>query len=282
MDEKAIIGCILGTAVGDALGLPYEGIHPGRAKRLLGAPDRYRFFFGRGMISDDTEHTCMVAQSLIESDGEVDLFTRRLAKRLRWWILALPAGVGKATALSCIKLWLGAKPNKSGMRSAGNGPAMRAAIIGASIDDIPRLLCFVRAPSQITHSDRKAEYGAIAVTLAVHATKRCTNVDSGRWLDTVADSASDDGAELVELLRRAIESVDAGHSTMHFARSLTGTRSDRLYLPHRPSLHSRMAFISYELSTSRDNGHRMRRGCGYDRCHGWWHRRVKSWKGRNS
>ena len=67
MNEKAIIGCILGTAVGDALGLPYEGMSPTRAHKLLGPPVRYRFVFGRGMISDDTEHTCMVLQSLIES-----------------------------------------------------------------------------------------------------------------------------------------------------------------------------------------------------------------------
>lgn len=91
MNEKAIIGCILGTAVGDALGLPYEGIAPMRARKLLGTPDRYRFFFGRGMISDDTEHTCMVAQSLIEARDNVDLFMRRFAGRLKWWILAFYA-----------------------------------------------------------------------------------------------------------------------------------------------------------------------------------------------
>lgn len=45
MNRDAIIGCILGTAVGDALGLPYEGVSPQRARRLLGPPDRYRFFF---------------------------------------------------------------------------------------------------------------------------------------------------------------------------------------------------------------------------------------------
>lgn len=106
MDRDAIIGCIFGTAVGDALGLPYEGVSAKRAPRLLGPPDRYRFFFGRGMISDDTEHTCMVAQSLIEANGDVDLFARRFASRLRWWILALPAGVGKATARAGFKLWL--------------------------------------------------------------------------------------------------------------------------------------------------------------------------------
>jgi len=64
-NEKAIIGCILGTAVGDTLGLPYEGLSAARAQRLLGSPERHRFFLRRGMISDDTEYTCMVAQSLL-------------------------------------------------------------------------------------------------------------------------------------------------------------------------------------------------------------------------
>ncbi len=107
MSKKAIIGCLLGTAVGDALGLPYEGLSPSRAHKLLGSPNRYRFLLRRGMISDDTEHTCMVAQSLIESGSDVKAFTQRCACKLRWWMLALPAGVGKATARSCIKLWLG-------------------------------------------------------------------------------------------------------------------------------------------------------------------------------
>jgi hypothetical protein len=41
------------------------------------------------MISDDTEHTCMVTASLIEAlanpnpEGEVEFFTRRFASRFR-------------------------------------------------------------------------------------------------------------------------------------------------------------------------------------------------------
>lgn len=39
MARKHIIGCILGTAVGDALGLPYEGLKPHRPAKLLGPPE---------------------------------------------------------------------------------------------------------------------------------------------------------------------------------------------------------------------------------------------------
>ena len=220
VNREAIIGCILGTAVGDALGLPYEGVSPRRATRVLGPPDRYRFCFRRGMISDDTEHTCMVAQSLIEAGGDVDVFTRQLAKRLRWWIVALPAGVGKATARGCIRLWLGFHPSNAGVHSAGNGPAMRAAIFGAAIDDLPLMLKLVRASSHLTHTDPKAEQGAIAVALAAKQSRDHRSVDANAWLTQVADALSKDGAECIDLLRQVITSVQAKQSTRAFAESL--------------------------------------------------------------
>ena len=53
-----IAGVILGTAVGDALGLPREGLSRRRAGKLFGDPPLgHHFLFGRGMVSDDTEHT---------------------------------------------------------------------------------------------------------------------------------------------------------------------------------------------------------------------------------
>ncbi len=220
MHEQAIIGCLLGTAVGDALGLPYEGLSPNRAKRLLGPPDRYRFCFGRGMISDDTEHTCMVAQSLIESGSDLDLFTKRLAKRLRWWILPLPAGVGKATALSCIKLWLGVAPQRSGVWSAGNGPAMRAALFGAVFDDLTTLLRFVHASSHLTHTDPLAEHGAIVVAMAAREARLQDSLDAQRWYDSVCEFLPPESHELQKLLRQAISSVVSRESTAEFATSL--------------------------------------------------------------
>lgn len=220
MNQKAIVGCLLGTAVGDALGLPYEGVSRDRATRLLGPPDRYRFFLGRGMISDDTEHTCMVAQSMIESGKDIDLFAKRLASRLRWWILALPAGVGKATARSCVKLWLASKPTRAGVFSAGNGPAMRAAIFGATIDDLELLLRLVRASSCLTHTDPKAEHGAIAVALAAKHSRSNGKFDANLWLNEVVESIGADGSELSELLRKTVRSSKDGKSTLEFAESL--------------------------------------------------------------
>ncbi|WP_164104229.1 ADP-ribosylglycohydrolase family protein [Candidatus Laterigemmans baculatus] len=219
MSVEAIAGCILSTAVGDALGLPYEGVSRDRAPRLLGPPTRHRFLFGRGMISDDTEHTLMVAQSLIEAGDDADDFAHRLAWRLRWWILALPAGVGKAKARSGIKLWLGASPTTAGVFSAGNGPAMRAAILGAVFDDRDTLLRFTKASSRLTHTDPKAEAGAIAVALAAQAS-RAGMQDPSHFLQSLTECVGEEASELVALVRQASESVSAGESTRALAASL--------------------------------------------------------------
>jgi len=163
-----IAGVILGTAVGDALGLPREGLSRRRARRLFGDPPlRHRFFFDRGMVSDDTEHTCMVGQSLLRAPDDADRFARSLAWRLRFWLLGLPAGTGSATLRAAVKLWMGFSPKYSGVFSAGNGPAMRAAILGVCLrDDLDRLRAFVRASTRLTHTDPKAERGAFLVALA--------------------------------------------------------------------------------------------------------------------
>ena len=96
-------------------------------------------------------------------------FSANFAWRLRFWLLGLPAGIGFATLRSILKLWLGFPANKSGVFSAGNGPAMRAALIGVCHGNDPaRMRALVRAATRITHTDPKAEFGAFAVATAAH------------------------------------------------------------------------------------------------------------------
>jgi len=157
-------GLILGTAVGDSLGLAAEGISRRRAAKMFRQPWRHCFFLRWGMCSDDTELTVFVAQALLAHPGDSNLFRKRLAWSLRWWLLALPAGVGLATGRAIIKLWLGFNPKKSGVYSAGNGAAMRIAPIGAFFAHQPALLAeYVIASTLITHTDNKALIGSKAV-----------------------------------------------------------------------------------------------------------------------
>lgn len=159
--------------MGDSIGLPFEGLSPSRTARLCPGPLRHQFLFGRGMVSDDTEHMYLTGRALLAEPKDPNAFARHLARDLRWWLAAAPAGVGLATAKAILRLWLGFPPSKSGVRSAGNGPAMRSPIIGAFFADDPkRMADFVRASTRITHTDPRAGIGALAVAIAAAAAVR--------------------------------------------------------------------------------------------------------------
>ena len=217
INRSQVAGCILGTAIADAMGLPYEGVSRRRAPKLLGPPDRFRFLMRRGMVSDDTEHTCMVAQALIASDFDVQRFPHQFAKRLRWWFASIPAGIGKATARACIKLWFGYKPTNSGVFSAGNGPAMRSAIFGAVFDDVDTMVEFVRVAARISHTDPKAEFGAIAVALAALHNRRHETIDAQEFINQLSAIIGSKGDEFLLLMNAVAASVAEGESTLDFA-----------------------------------------------------------------
>jgi len=233
--EKAITGCLLGTAIGDALGLSYEGLSKQRLIKLYPSSlNQYHFIFGKGMVSDDTEHTCLVAQSLIVSDGEVEAFKKSFAWQLRFWLLGLPAGVGFATLRAILKLWLGFPPDKSGVFSAGNGPAMRSAIFGVCYGyDKEKLKQLVKAATQLTHTDPKAEFGALAVALAAYLSTLQKTISPQEYLEKLAYLLKAEPAEeLLALIKTTTDSVLSGQSTAAFAQTLGLEKGITGYIYH--------------------------------------------------
>ena len=119
--EDRLAGLLLGTAAGDAIGLPREGLTPTRAVKLFGgAPLGHRLVFGKGVVSDDTEHAFLAGRALLCASDSPERYGRELAKGLRRWFCALPPGVGLATARACVKMLLHFSPDRSGAVSAGN------------------------------------------------------------------------------------------------------------------------------------------------------------------
>lgn len=221
-NRDAFVGCLLGTAVGDALGLPYEGLSARRAKKLFPDSRRHHLVFGKGMVSDDTEHACFVAQAIVRSQGDVDVFRRRLARSLRWWLLGLPAGIGFATLRSILKLWVGISPARSGVFSAGNGPAMRAPLLGVAFGrDHDLLKRFVTASTEITHSDPKARYAALAVA-AASLDVACVE---GDWRDDYRETLEAlmpdaEARPFLELVEMASVSAANGEPVSRFAERI--------------------------------------------------------------
>jgi len=59
-------GALLGTFVGDALGMPFEGVEPARVPEHLEMLDARR---GRGTYTDDTQMAIALAESLLDHGG---------------------------------------------------------------------------------------------------------------------------------------------------------------------------------------------------------------------
>lgn len=229
---NAIQGSLFGTAIGDAIGLPFEGMSRKRIAKFKTSPLKHRFFFGRGMLSDDTEHTCMVAHALIFSKGDKDKFADNMAWSLRWWLLGLPAGIGMATLKACMKLWLFIKPDESGVFSAGNGPGMRSALIGvyAHDDEVLRKE-LITINTRITHTDEKAVLGSLIIAeLAAH------NVGTDPvTADNITEKLSHiikDNEELTELVNSAAESVKKGQTAIEYCDQLGFKKGVGGYIYH--------------------------------------------------
>lgn len=167
LDSSAMRGCILGQAMGDSLGLPFEGQSRRSVHRCIDLPLQQAMFFGWGFVSDDTEHALLTLEALRTSGPDMAQFERALAGGLKRWVLTASPGVGGATLKAALKLCLGVSPSRSGVHSAGNGPAMRAAVLGVAFKgDWPLLAQAVRVSSRLTHTDERAVDAAMVVAFA--------------------------------------------------------------------------------------------------------------------
>jgi ADP-ribosylglycohydrolase len=160
---------LLGTAVGDALGVPFETKLPNYellvqwdGKTFLGS-DHHNL--KPGQYSDDTQMSLMVAESLVENHG---FNPDDLARRYVEWITSGRArGYGKTTLMAVQNLISGKRWSESGIAGSwGNGTAMRAAPFGVYFrDDLHSLVNIVKIDSAITHASEEAEAGAIAIAM---------------------------------------------------------------------------------------------------------------------
>ena len=153
-----IAGTLLGTALGDALGLAAEGMSALTAiARRFGRVERFHLIGSSGFVSDDTEQSCSVAQSLARHPDDLDRCVGAFRRSLLGWFCRLPWGVaGLATVRASLRIGLGF--SRSGVFSAGNGAAMRAAIIGTFFDNRPVEAERFSGPAlaEATHLDPRA------------------------------------------------------------------------------------------------------------------------------
>lgn len=160
---------LLGGAVGDALGMPFE-TYLVNNPLLIGwdgktfLPSEYHGLKA-GQWTDDSQMSIMVASSLIANNGfNPDDLSERYQD---WFFSGVARGYGKTTMLAIQNLKNGKHWSESGIAgSYGNGTAMRAAPFGIYFrNDIKSIVETVKIDSSMTHASEDAEAGAIAIAL---------------------------------------------------------------------------------------------------------------------
>ena len=185
-----IRGCLLGLAVGDALGAPLEGLsaqqiktHYDRVEDYVDGvqawkrkPYRWRL---PGLYSDDTQQALALCDVLLEL-GRID--QERLAEiylglaNPKGAFVGAHRGIGRSFRLVLSDLEKGIHPSQTGQGTAGIGAAMRIAPIALYFDqnghESRSLFDSVIAASHMTHRDIRSLSGAFSV---VHGVRRFLN-----------------------------------------------------------------------------------------------------------
>ncbi|MBN1868821.1 ADP-ribosylglycohydrolase family protein [Candidatus Sumerlaeota bacterium] len=178
-------GCLLGLAVGDALGAPVENMKAGRIRQIFGEvtgyvdpieaqadrPGRWRL---QGLYTDDTQQALAVADTLAvcgEADVRAlaDLYVRLADEGPSDAPFGSHRGTGHFFRRAVDALRAGVDdPRAAGQPSAGNGAAMRIAPVGLYYADDEEALGRATVEfSLVTHSDPRAIAAALAVARVV-------------------------------------------------------------------------------------------------------------------
>ncbi|MGY1690356.1 ADP-ribosylglycohydrolase family protein [Geodermatophilus sp. SYSU D01105] len=167
--SSRVAGALVGSAIGDALGAPFEFGPPGRFTARFPEPARGAQTemcgggpWEPGEFTDDTQMALLVATSLVERGGldEADLFDR-----FRAWAAADPKDVGIQTreVLGSGEPWdvAAAEHFRRTGRAAGNGSLMRTtpAAIRFAREGREATMDAARRISALTHGDPSAGEG---------------------------------------------------------------------------------------------------------------------------
>lgn len=176
-------GCLLGGAIGDALGMPAEGLTREQIRAAWGwldrfadpAPDSLCRTLRAGQYTDDTQLALLLVESLLDhgtaAEPEWAANPEDFGRRVAEWHRR-GAHAGRGPGVTCLRaagnLARGVTWEEAGIFAAGNGTAMRAAPLGLWLcDDVEALRRAAGENARVTHTDPLAIAGSEAVAYAV-------------------------------------------------------------------------------------------------------------------
>lgn len=216
---------LLGTAIGDSLGVPFEKREPNDpfllawdGKTFLGSE-----YHGlkSAQYSDDTQFSLAVAQSLVDNNGfNPDDLSKRY---IELFISNTIRGYGRTTKLAIDRLIAGTHWSESGVvDSYGNGTAMRASPFGVYYrHDLRTLVDVVKIDSAITHASHEAEAGALAVAVGTYLI--CNDYADADLIPTIVNYLPDSSVREKLISLKSLLSNDIMHQE---ALQFLGSKAD--------------------------------------------------------
>jgi ADP-ribosylglycohydrolase len=212
--EQKFLGCILGLAIGDALGAPVEFMKIDQIHDTFGQEGVTGFVDGRhpaGTFTDDTQMSLAIARALI-TVGEkepiqgagVDAIMEEISGEFVRWAFGPEnnRSPGHTCMRGCTSLRDGMSWRESGVAgSKGCGTAMRSAPIGLVFcNNHEKLKEVAVAASVATHGHHCALAGGAATAYLVALAVENTAPD--RYLEMLCDFTADISEEFVGKIRQ--------------------------------------------------------------------------------
>jgi ADP-ribosylglycohydrolase len=203
-----VAGCLLGGAVGDALGAPFEGdwgqsIPPAKVLLRGFAPYSLVEDYPLGQFTDDTQLTLATVEAILVAEGvRPAAIAESMAELWASGAIVAPNGASSRAALRYLKTgdWstCGAPEGY-----AGNGPAARSAVLGLYFLRRPDLLPdTVASLARITHTDTRSVAGAVAIARAAQLLATEPNQTVESFTEEVAASIEPYEDAFAELIRQ--------------------------------------------------------------------------------
>jgi len=209
-------GFLLGTAIGDAMGVPFEGLPP---LKNISEEELFSDFvalpnksFPLGTVSDDTQFTALTMLSLHLNDGFdpehlAEIFCQEFKKnRTEGWGLSTYHAIARM-------VYNGISWDSCGapVGSAGNGAAMRSGPFGLfPFESKGEMIKATIQSSKITHTDPDACSGVIAIAEAHRYLRNCESFNRDDFCNAVLEAVKTHSRKLSDLLSTVFSSADLG------------------------------------------------------------------------
>jgi ADP-ribosylglycohydrolase len=221
-------GCLLGAAIGDAMGMPGEGTPTDLWRAECSFRRAYRGHPNDGLLpgqyTDDTQLMLLAAELLAERAFSLEKYGERLRALYSSGAFRFPDG---SVVAACLHMMDGSSPEASGVNSTTSGCIPAGVPFALALQDPVEIRETVAGVASVTHTNPAAIAGCTGISILIHHTL----AGSPDALDLAWGEVSREDVRLGEKIRHALYLEDEGIGLEHAIRLIGNDLSVYQTLP---------------------------------------------------